>query len=96
MPVVLTEHGKTKNPYPNVDSHSGVLLKYYGFHHYDYYTVLFGLGRAYGACMASMECVSRLLPINTCERTCIVCTHDARERQGTEVDFIQCYHQILF
>lgn len=49
MPVVLTEHGKTKNPYPNVDSHSGVLLKYYGFHHYDYYTVLFGLGRAYGA-----------------------------------------------
>ena len=31
MPGVLTEHGKTKNPYPNVDSHSGVLLKYYGF-----------------------------------------------------------------
>ena len=28
MPGVLTEHGKTKNPYPNVDSHSGVLLKY--------------------------------------------------------------------
>ena len=27
MPGVLTEHGKTKNPYPNVDSHSGVLLK---------------------------------------------------------------------
>jgi len=26
MPGVLTEHGKTKNPYPNVDSHSGVLL----------------------------------------------------------------------
>jgi len=48
MPGVLTEHGKTKNPYPNVDSHSGVLLKYYGFHHYDFYTVLFGIGRAYG------------------------------------------------
>ena len=30
MPGVLTEHGKTKNPYPNVDSHSGVLLKHYG------------------------------------------------------------------
>jgi len=48
MPGVLTEHGKTKNPYPNVDSHSGVLLKYYGMDQYEFYTVLFGLGRAYG------------------------------------------------
>merc|ERR1719240_486386 len=48
MPGVLTEHGKTKNPYPNVDSQSGVLLKHYGLTQYDYYTVLFGVGRAYG------------------------------------------------
>ena len=48
MPGVLTEHGKTKNPYPNVDSHSGVLLEHYGFEQYEYYTVLFGLGRAFG------------------------------------------------
>uniref|UniRef100_A0A7S2FY07 Citrate synthase n=2 Tax=Haptolina brevifila TaxID=156173 RepID=A0A7S2FY07_9EUKA len=48
MPGVLTEHGKTKNPYPNVDSHSGVLLMHYGFNQYDYYTVLFGVGRAFG------------------------------------------------
>ena len=48
MPEVLTEHGKTKNPYPNVDSHSGVLLKHYGLTQYDYYTVLFGVGRAFG------------------------------------------------
>ena len=48
MPGVLTEHGKTKNPYPNVDSHSGVLLHHYGFVEKDYYTVLFGLSRAYG------------------------------------------------
>merc|ERR1719174_566585 len=48
MPGVLTEHGKTKNPYPNVDSHSGVLLKHYGLNEYDYYTVLFGVGRAFG------------------------------------------------
>ncbi len=26
-PDVLTEHGKTKNPWPNVDAHSGVLLQ---------------------------------------------------------------------
>jgi citrate synthase len=48
MPGVLTEHGKTKNPYPNVDSHSGVLLTHYGLNEYDFYTVLFGVGRAYG------------------------------------------------
>jgi len=49
MPGVLTEHGKTKNPYPNVDSHSGVLLYYYGFKDYSYYTVLFGVSRGIGA-----------------------------------------------
>lgn len=49
MPGVLLEHGKVKNPYPNVDSHSGVLLWHYGFTQYDYYTVLFGVSRAMGA-----------------------------------------------
>jgi len=49
MPGVLTEHGKTKNPYPNVDSHSGVLLWHYGFRNYQYYTVLFGVSRGIGA-----------------------------------------------
>jgi citrate synthase len=49
MPDILTQHGKTKNPYPNVDSHSGVLLWHYGFREYQYYTVLFGVSRAMGA-----------------------------------------------
>lgn len=49
MPGILTKHGKTKNPYPNVDSHSGVLLWHYGFKDYSYYTVLFGVSRAMGA-----------------------------------------------
>ena len=48
MPGILTEHGKTKNPYPNVDSHSGVLLWHYGFTQFQYYTVLFGVSRAVG------------------------------------------------
>ena len=40
---------QTKNPYPNVDSHSGVLLWHYGFTQFQYYTVLFGVSRAVGA-----------------------------------------------
>tara|TARA_Y200000002_G_scaffold380876_1_gene393426 strand:- start:2236 stop:3621 length:1386 start_codon:yes stop_codon:yes gene_type:complete len=48
VPKILLERGKVKNPYPNVDSHSGVLLNYYGIKEYDYYTVLFGVGRTIG------------------------------------------------
>jgi len=48
VPAVLTEHGKTKNPFPNVDAHSGVLLQYYGLTEQNYYTVLFGVSRALG------------------------------------------------
>ncbi|KAI9759815.1 MAG: hypothetical protein M1840_003086 [Geoglossum simile] len=47
-PRVLKEHGKTKNPYPNVDSSSGVLFHHYGFHETLYYTVTFGVSRGIG------------------------------------------------
>ncbi|MBI3534780.1 MAG: citrate (Si)-synthase, partial [Deltaproteobacteria bacterium] len=47
-PGVLTEHGKTKNPWPNVDAQSGVIQWHYGLVEYDFYTVLFGVGRALG------------------------------------------------
>lgn len=47
-PKVLAEQGKTKNPWPNVDSHSGILLQYYGLTQESYYTVLFGVARAFG------------------------------------------------
>merc|ERR1712196_697293 len=30
VPGVLLEQGKAKNPWPNVDAHSGVLLQHYG------------------------------------------------------------------
>jgi len=48
VPDVLKEHGKTKNPYPNVDAHSGVLLTHYGLTQHNYYSVLFGVSRAIG------------------------------------------------
>lgn len=47
-PDVLTEQGKVKNPWPNVDAHSGVIQWYYGLTEWDFYTVLFGVGRAIG------------------------------------------------
>jgi len=47
-PKVLTEHGKAKNPWPNVDAQSGVIQWFYGVKEYSFYTVLFGIGRAIG------------------------------------------------
>eukprot|EP00741_Cyanophora_paradoxa_P011391 tig00020556_g11002.t1 len=48
VPKVLMEQGKVRNPWPNVDAHSGVLLVHYGFVHQNFYTVLFGVSRAIG------------------------------------------------
>ncbi|KAG6850537.1 hypothetical protein H0H93_012153 [Arthromyces matolae] len=48
-PDVLKEHGKTKNPYPNVDATSGCVLYHYGLKEFKYYTVIFGVSRALGA-----------------------------------------------
>lgn len=48
VPKVLNETGKVKNPWPNVDAHSGALLVHFGMREYDFYTVLFGVSRALG------------------------------------------------
>lgn len=48
VPEVLGGLGKVKNPWPNVDAHSGSLLVHYGLTEYNYYTVLFGVSRALG------------------------------------------------
>jgi len=48
VPGILKEHGKAKNPWPNVDAHSGCMLVHYGVNEFDFYTVLFGVSRAIG------------------------------------------------
>ena len=58
-PDILKEHGKAKNPWPNVDAHSGCLLVHYGVTEYDFYTVFFGVSRAMGV-LASL-CWDRAL-----------------------------------
>jgi citrate synthase len=48
VPPILVEQGKAKNPWPNVDAQSGVIQWYYGLKEYDFYTVLFAVGRSLG------------------------------------------------
>lgn len=59
IPPILNDLGKVKNPWPNVDAHSGAILVHYGLTHYSYYTVLFGVSRALG--VLSQLCWSRAL-----------------------------------
>ena len=53
VPPLLKSLGKIKNPWPNVDAHSGSLLMHYGIKEFEFYTVLFGVSRALGV-MASL------------------------------------------
>jgi citrate synthase len=59
VPDILGDISKIKNPWPNVDAHSGALLVHYGMVEYEFYTVLFGVSRALGV-LASL-CWDRAL-----------------------------------
>ncbi|NUO03059.1 MAG: citrate (Si)-synthase, eukaryotic [Saprospiraceae bacterium] len=52
VPGILESLGKVKNPWPNVDAHSGALLIHYGLKEFNYYTVLFGVSRTLGVLAA--------------------------------------------
>ena len=59
VPPILQSLGKIKNPWPNVDAHSGALLVHYGLVEYEFYTVLFAVSRALG--VLSSLCWDRAL-----------------------------------
>jgi citrate synthase len=48
VPQVLIEQGRARNPSPNVDAISGTLQYHYGVQEFEFYTVMFGVGRALG------------------------------------------------
>jgi len=63
VPPILESLGKVKNPWPNVDAHSGALLVHYGLTEYDYYTVMFGVSRALGVLAATCWARAMGLPL---------------------------------
>lgn len=80
-PSILEATGKIKNPWPNVDAHSGALLKHYGLIEEDFYTVLFGVSRALG--VLSSLCWDRALGMPI-ERPKSVTTEWVRSFVGSE------------
>ena len=82
-PAILNETGKVKNPYPNVDAHSGALLVHFGLKEYQFYTVLFGVSRALGVLSSLIWDRMYLFPL---ERPKSV-THDAIKKMlGEKAD----------
>jgi len=59
IPKVLKEHGKAKNPFPNVDAGTGALVHHFGIEEISYYTVLFGVSRSLG--MLSQLIINRAM-----------------------------------
>lgn len=76
IPPILQSLGKVKNPWPNVDAHSGALLVHYGMTEFSFYTVLFGVSRAMGVLAASIWSRALGMPI---ERPKSVTTNWVRE-----------------
>ncbi|MDI9336926.1 MAG: citrate (Si)-synthase [Alphaproteobacteria bacterium] len=62
VPPILSTKGKIKNPWPNVDAHSGSLLLHYGLNEFEFYTVLFAVSRALG--VLSSLCWDRALGLS--------------------------------
>jgi len=85
VPSILESTGKIKNPWPNVDAHSGALLIHYGMVEEDFYTVLFGVSRALGV-LASL-CWDRALGMPI-ERPKSVSTRIVKMWLNGEVDKI--------
>jgi citrate synthase len=63
IPGELAKTGKISNPWPNVDAGSGALLMHYGLTQQDYYTVVFGVSRAFGVAPAQVWSRALGLPI---------------------------------
>ena len=83
VPEILQGLGKVKNPWPNVDAHSGALLVHYGMKEYEYYTVLFAVSRALG--VLSSLCWDRALAMPL-ERPKSVTTLRVKQWLNKEVD----------
>merc|ERR1711913_55376 len=85
VPPILLETGKVKNPWPNVDAHSGVLLQYFGMKEMSYYTVLFGVSRALGVTASLVWDLALAGPLPTSIIT--ICKHVSDVSIASSGDF---------
>jgi citrate synthase len=63
VPDILKKQGKAKGVWPNIDAISGTLQYHCGLKEFDFYTVLFGVGRLLGITINLVWNRALLLPI---------------------------------
>ncbi|KAM7533748.1 hypothetical protein Aperf_G00000111172 [Anoplocephala perfoliata] len=63
IPPYLGTLAKIKNPWPNVDAHSSVLLQHFNMTEISFYTVLFGVFRSLGVCASLVSYRTVGLPV---------------------------------
>ena len=84
IPPVLQATGKVKNPFPNVDAHSGVCMKHYGLHQSDYYTVVFAVSRTLGVCSQLVWSRVMGMPIERPKSVTLDWLHSAAKKTMSE------------
>lgn len=82
VPPVLKAGGKVKNPWPNVDAHSGVLLQHFNIKEENFYTVLFGVSRAIGVLSQGVWSRALGLPIERPKSVTMNCIEAAVAKQA--------------
>lgn len=80
VPEVLKKQGKAKNPWPNVDAHSGCLQYYYGVKEFDFYTVLFGVSRTMGITAQAVWARGVYFPIERPKSLTLAMIREAAEK----------------
>jgi len=80
VPEVLKKHGKAKNPWPNVDAHSGCLQYHYGVKEFDFYTVLFGVSRTMGITAQAVWARGVYFPIERPKSLTLAMIREAAEK----------------
>jgi citrate synthase len=85
VPDVLQKTGKVKNPWPNVDAINGTLQYHYGVKEFEFYTVLFGVGRIMGITANNVWARALGLPI---ERPVSLTTENLEQLTGNDTNQI--------
>lgn len=83
-PEILGAKGNIKNPYPNVDAHSGAILLHYGMKEFTFYTVLFGVSRALGVLSWLIWSRALGLPLERPKSETIASLQTIAERERSE------------
>lgn len=93
VPAALKKQGKAKGIWPNVDAISGILQYHCGLKQFDFYTVLFGVGRMLGITANLVWNRALMLPL---ERPQSITLEMVKNRLHRNLDFPAMNHDFRY